>query len=56
VTPETFVDFVNLIVPELQARGVYKTEYDPGTLRQKLYGWGRARLPDSHPAAKVRQR
>ena len=54
VTPETFVDFVDLIVPELQARGVYKTTYAPGTLREKLYGAGRARLPASHPAAKVR--
>jgi alkanesulfonate monooxygenase len=54
VTPETFVDFVDLVVPELQARGVYKTAYAPGTLREKLYGPGRARLPDSHPAAKVR--
>ena len=54
VTPETFVDFVDLVVPELQARGVYKTAYAPGTLREKLYGPGRARLPDSHPAARVR--
>jgi alkanesulfonate monooxygenase len=55
VTPETFVDFVDLIVPELQTRGVYKTAYAPGTLREKLYGPGRARLPDSHPAARVRR-
>ena len=56
VTPETFVDFVDLIVPELQTRGVYKTEYAPGTLREKLYGPGRARLPENHPAARVRRR
>jgi alkanesulfonate monooxygenase len=55
VTPETFVDFVDLIVPELQARGAYKTAYAPGTLREKLYGQGRARLPGSHPAARVRR-
>ncbi|HET6183373.1 MAG TPA: LLM class flavin-dependent oxidoreductase [Acetobacteraceae bacterium] len=54
VTPETFVDFVDLIVPELQRRGAFKTEYAPGTLREKLYGPGRARLPGTHPAAKVR--
>ncbi len=54
VTPETFVDIVDLVVPELQRRGVYKTEYAPGTLREKLYGPGRARLPESHPAARVR--
>ena len=54
VTPETFTDFVDLVVPELQARGVYKHGYAPGTLREKLYGPGRRRLPDSHPAAKFR--
>ncbi|MSP01416.1 MAG: LLM class flavin-dependent oxidoreductase [Acetobacteraceae bacterium] len=54
VTPETFSDIVDLVVPELRRRGVYKTGYSPGTLREKLYGPGRARLPESHPAARVR--
>jgi FMN-dependent oxidoreductase (nitrilotriacetate monooxygenase family) len=54
VTPETFEDVVDLVVPELQARGVYKREYAPGTLREKLYGSGRARLPSEHPAARFR--
>jgi alkanesulfonate monooxygenase len=54
VTPGTFEDIVDLVVPELQRRGVYKTAYAPGSLREKLYGPGRARLPGSHPAARVR--
>ena len=54
LTPETFEDVVDLVVPELQARGVYKREYAPGTLREKLYGVGRARLPAEHPAAAFR--
>ena len=54
VTPETFSDFVDLVVPELQRRGAYKTEYETGTLREKLYGPGRARLPAEHPAAGMR--
>jgi alkanesulfonate monooxygenase len=54
VTPESFSDFVELIVPELQRRGVFKREYRPGTLREKLYGPGRARLPQNHPAAAFR--
>jgi alkanesulfonate monooxygenase len=29
---------------------VYKREYREGTLREKLYGPGRSRLPESHPA------
>jgi alkanesulfonate monooxygenase len=56
VTPETFADFVELVVPELQRRGIYKREYREGTLREKLYGPGRARLPESHPAAAYRHR
>ena len=55
LTPETFTDIVDLVVPELRRRGLYKTGYAPGTLREKLYGPGRARLPDSHPAARVRR-
>src|SRR5260221_7838444 len=49
VTPESLEDFVDLVVPVLQERGVYKREYAPGTLREKLYGAGRARLPAAHP-------
>jgi hypothetical protein len=56
VTPESFTDFVELVVPELQRRGVYKRDYQDGTLREKLYGRGRPRLPESHPAAAYRRR
>ncbi|MGH8335320.1 MAG: LLM class flavin-dependent oxidoreductase, partial [Gammaproteobacteria bacterium] len=56
VTPESFADFVELIVPELQRRGVYKREYQRGTLREKLFGPGQARLPENHPAAAYRRR
>jgi alkanesulfonate monooxygenase len=54
VMPETFSDFVDLVVPELQRRGRYKLDYAPGTLREKLYGPGRARLGADHPAARFR--
>ncbi len=54
VTPESFEDFVELIVPELQRRGVYKTDYRAGTLREKLFGPGRARLSPPHPAARYK--
>jgi long-chain alkane monooxygenase len=53
VTPESLEDFVDLVVPELQERGAYKHHYEPGPLRQKLFG--HARLPDSHPAAGYRR-
>ena len=54
VMPETFSDFVDVIVPELQRRGVYKHDYRAGTLREKLFGGG-AQLPKSHPGATHRQ-
>jgi FMN-dependent oxidoreductase (nitrilotriacetate monooxygenase family) len=54
VTPESFEDFVALVVPELQRRGVYKLDYHAGTLREKLFGAGHARLTPPHPAARYR--
>jgi FMN-dependent oxidoreductase (nitrilotriacetate monooxygenase family) len=53
LTPGTFADVADLVVPELQARGLFKHGYAPGTFREKLFGRG-ARLPSSHPAAAVR--
>ncbi|NWK79492.1 LLM class flavin-dependent oxidoreductase [Aquitalea sp. LB_tupeE] len=53
VAHETFEDVVEYLVPELQRRGVYQTEYLPGTLREKLFGAGPL-LPDNHPAAQYR--
>jgi alkanesulfonate monooxygenase len=55
VRPETFADIVDLLVPELQRRGRYKMDYAPGTLREKLFGAGRARLGQCHPAARYRR-
>jgi FMN-dependent oxidoreductase (nitrilotriacetate monooxygenase family) len=51
ITPGTFEDIVEHVIPVLQARGVYPTEYEPGTLRQKLFGRG-DRLPDEHHGAR----
>jgi FMN-dependent oxidoreductase (nitrilotriacetate monooxygenase family) len=53
LTPGTFADIADLVVPQLQARGLYKHDYAPGTFREKLFGRG-PRLPASHPAASVR--
>jgi alkanesulfonate monooxygenase len=53
VMPETFEDFVDLVVPVLQRRGAFKTGYAPGTLRDKLYGV--PRLGAGHPAAAHRR-
>jgi FMN-dependent oxidoreductase (nitrilotriacetate monooxygenase family) len=53
VTHETFADIVEHLVPELQKRGIYKKDYAPGVLREKLFGAG-PRLPQSHPGARWR--
>ncbi|CAM3014355.1 LLM class flavin-dependent oxidoreductase [Pseudomonas plecoglossicida] len=54
VAPETFTAIVDLLVPELQARGLFKREYAKGTLRNKLFGQG-DRLRAPHPVATLRQ-
>ena len=54
VTPEGLEDFVDLVVPILQERGVYKRDYRPGTLREKLFA-ASPLLPPSHPAAAYRR-
>ncbi|MDR3069192.1 MAG: NtaA/DmoA family FMN-dependent monooxygenase [Cellulomonas sp.] len=46
-------DFVDHVTPVLQARGLQQREYEPGTLRHKLFRQG-DRLPESHPAARYR--
>ena len=56
VCPADFEAFVDLVVPELQDRGVYKTRYEEGSLREKLYGRGRGRLPADHPGASYRRK
>jgi FMN-dependent oxidoreductase (nitrilotriacetate monooxygenase family) len=53
LTPGTFADMADLVVPELQSRGLFKHSYAPGTFRDKLFGRG-PRLPATHPAAAVR--
>jgi len=53
VTPESYEDFIDLVIPELQSRGIYKTSYAQGTLREKLFGDG-ARLGPRHTGAGYR--
>lgn len=54
VMPECFVDFVDLVVPELTRRGAYKSGYESGTLRQKLFAKG-DRLMSPHPACPTQE-
>jgi FMN-dependent oxidoreductase (nitrilotriacetate monooxygenase family) len=52
VMPETYENIIDLLVPELQHRGVYKKEYRPGSLREKLFGQGPF-LPETHPGRRA---
>ena len=52
VTPGTFEDFVDGVVPVLQQRGMMQSEYEDGTLREKMYGRGDASVDVTHPAAR----
>jgi hypothetical protein len=54
ISPGDFEDIVDMLVPELVRRGRYKDAYARGTLREKLFGGGRARLTAPHPAAQYR--
>ncbi|WP_313738386.1 LLM class flavin-dependent oxidoreductase [Pseudomonas sp.] len=54
VTPESFEDFIDLVVPQLQRRGRYKTAYAEGTLREKLFRSDHPHLPADHPGAAYR--
>jgi FMN-dependent oxidoreductase (nitrilotriacetate monooxygenase family) len=55
IMPDSLVDFIDLVVPALQERGLYKTEYRKGTLREKMFGAG-PRLSGTHPAVAARRR
>jgi len=55
VAPESHHDFIRLVIPELQQRGRYKTEYATGSLRNKLFAQG-DHLAASHPANQFRCR
>jgi FMN-dependent oxidoreductase (nitrilotriacetate monooxygenase family) len=50
ITPGTWEDVIEHVIPVLRERGLYPTEYTPGTLRHKLHGRG-DRLPEEHKGA-----
>ena len=52
VTPGSFVDFIDGVVPVLQSRGLVQRGYSPGPLREKIFG--APRLTDRHNGARFR--
>ncbi|WP_328442098.1 hypothetical protein OG828_46300 [Streptomyces sp. NBC_00457] len=53
---QDIADFIELVVPELQHRGVMWSEYEGSALREKLYGPGVVRLRDDHPGHRLARR
>ncbi|MBO0767260.1 MAG: LLM class flavin-dependent oxidoreductase [Solirubrobacterales bacterium] len=55
ITPGSFEDFIDHVLPVLRDRGLAQREYGPGsTLRERLFPGNGPRLPDRHPATKQR--
>lgn len=54
LTPGTYDDFIELILPVMRERGLAKTEFEGTTLREHLFGEGNKRLPSNHPGAQYR--
>ena len=52
VAHDSMADVVTHIVPELQRRGRYRTAYEEGSLRHKVFGQG-PRLPADHAGRQV---
>lgn len=53
--PQSFVDVIDLLIPELRRRGTFWDGYEfpDGTLRENLYGIkGQNLPPDDHPASR----
>lgn len=47
--PNSYEEFFEHLVPVLQDKGLMQTQYQPGTLRQKLFG-GEPDISQRHPA------
>jgi FMN-dependent oxidoreductase (nitrilotriacetate monooxygenase family) len=56
VQPTSTIDFIELVLPILRARGVAPVDTTSGTLRQRLFGQGCPTLPADHPGAAHRAR
>lgn len=54
ITPGSFEQFTDLVVPELRKRGRTWSDYEGSTLREYVAGSGNLRVNDQHPAAAYR--
>ena len=56
VTPGSFVDIAEYLLPELRRRGRARDGETSTTLRQRLFGGDLPVLPDDHPGAQFRRK
>jgi FMN-dependent oxidoreductase (nitrilotriacetate monooxygenase family) len=55
LTPGTALDMIEMVIPELRRRGLFRESYGPvSTLRERLFGTGNARLKPTHYGARYR--
>lgn len=54
ITPGTFADFIDFVVPELKRRGRVREQYTSDTLRETLLDTDSPKVAESHPAARYR--
>jgi long-chain alkane monooxygenase len=54
VEPAGLQSFIDLVVPQLQERGAFKTAYRPGTMREKLFPHAGAQLSAEHYGSRFR--
>lgn len=54
ITPGSFVDVAEYLIPELRRRGRAREAGHSQTLRQRVFGGGSALLPDDHPGTAFR--
>jgi len=52
--PESAHELVDLLIPELQRRGRFRTKYETSTAREMFMGPGQRRLEASHPALRIK--
>ncbi|MGJ8514849.1 LLM class flavin-dependent oxidoreductase [Carnimonas bestiolae] len=54
ITPGSFADLIDFVVPELKQRGLLEDGYHGNTLREQLLDSGSSKVSSRHPAARYR--
>jgi FMN-dependent oxidoreductase (nitrilotriacetate monooxygenase family) len=55
IQPGSHEDLVNILVPELQSRGLFRKKYESNTLREHFFGKGTTLTTSDHPSSKYRK-